>query len=228
MPQPRIVVCISRPGTPVEPRRQALEHLLRELGAEQDLAHPDEQRQRGELPATRSSSQNAENRFLPGGVVVKNAWPTQPHDRQRHRDPDAAGEQHQQQRRAAARRSTSDGPSVRRLREKSPRAWRSSTATHVGRLAAAQHDDQLVEHRDEQQDDAERRSSAAGSRSASRPGPGHVVELPALVGEAVRPEREVADRDARRSPARRSRSARCARAATASRAAASRGRSRRA
>ena len=37
-------------GHALEPRRQALEHVLREPGAEQDLSHPDEQRQRGQRP----------------------------------------------------------------------------------------------------------------------------------------------------------------------------------
>ncbi len=38
------------PRQPAEPRREALEHLVREPGAVEDLAHPDEERQRGERP----------------------------------------------------------------------------------------------------------------------------------------------------------------------------------
>jgi hypothetical protein len=64
-------------GHAVQPRPQAFEHLFAQLGAKEDLAHPDEQGQGGQFPA-RVASQKAENRLLPGEVVVKKAWPTQP------------------------------------------------------------------------------------------------------------------------------------------------------
>ncbi len=38
------------PGQSADPRRKPSEHVLRQSGAEEDLAHPDEQRQGGEGP----------------------------------------------------------------------------------------------------------------------------------------------------------------------------------
>nr|CAA46093.1 hypothetical protein [Bordetella pertussis] len=42
-------------GQPVQPRREALEQVLGQAGAEQDLAHPQEQRQGGQRPARRGA-----------------------------------------------------------------------------------------------------------------------------------------------------------------------------
>jgi hypothetical protein len=47
--QPMMLVCSSRRAAR-EPRGEAAEHVLRQPRAEQDLAHPEEQRQRGEGP----------------------------------------------------------------------------------------------------------------------------------------------------------------------------------
>ena len=56
------------PRQRLHPRRQAAEHVVRQPGAEQDLAHPDEQRQRGQRPARRRCPRSSRpSRRRPGG-----------------------------------------------------------------------------------------------------------------------------------------------------------------
>jgi hypothetical protein len=51
MPQARMLTCSSGRDAP-HPWGEAVEQLLAQAGAEQDLAHPDEHRQGGERPAS--------------------------------------------------------------------------------------------------------------------------------------------------------------------------------
>src|SRR4030095_2256070 len=77
MPQPRMVVCISRPGTLLShgarPSNISSESLLRNRISPIQMNI-------GNAASSHDAfdSQNDENRFLPGSVVVKNACPTQP------------------------------------------------------------------------------------------------------------------------------------------------------
>ncbi len=77
MPQPRTVVCIRRPGT-------LLSHGARPSNICSDSLVRNRispiQMNIGSAASSHDAfdSQNDENRFLPGSVVVKNAWPTQP------------------------------------------------------------------------------------------------------------------------------------------------------
>src|SRR5580765_4367693 len=77
MPQPRIVVCISRPGT-------RFSHGLRPSNISSDSFVRNRispiQMNSGSAASSHDAfdSQNAENRFLPGWVWTKNACPTQP------------------------------------------------------------------------------------------------------------------------------------------------------
>ena len=81
----------------VEPRREPAEHLLRQVGAEQDLAHPDEQRQRRQFPRRavapdlrreHRARRNAAGRELHAGPSGRE---------QRNADPHAARKQHRHQ-----------------------------------------------------------------------------------------------------------------------------------
>jgi hypothetical protein len=77
MPQPRMVVCISRPG-------MLFNHGRRPSNISSDSLVRNRispiQMNRGRAASSQLAllSQKAENRLLPGEVVVKNAWPTQP------------------------------------------------------------------------------------------------------------------------------------------------------
>ena len=82
---------------PVEPGRQAAEHLLRQPGAEQDLPHPDEQRQRGERPrrAVAPDRGRQHRTGRDGGAGELHAGEAA--GNQRDADPQSAGQQRDQQ-----------------------------------------------------------------------------------------------------------------------------------
>jgi hypothetical protein len=84
------------PGDAREPGREALEHVLGELRAEEDLAHPHEQRQRGEGPR-RERSPDGHRHRIPGRAHGEklHADPGDPH--QRETDPQPAAQQHEEQ-----------------------------------------------------------------------------------------------------------------------------------
>ena len=79
------------PGQALHPRRQALEHVLAEAGAKEDLAHPDEERQGGQRPARRRAPDRHRHRVA--GRPRAEQLHADPGDaRERQADPDAARE----------------------------------------------------------------------------------------------------------------------------------------
>src|SRR3954468_24499272 len=76
-PHPRMVVCISRPGTRLShgarPSNICSDSFVRKRISPIQMNS-------GRAASSQDAllSQNAEKRFLPGSVFVKNAWPTQP------------------------------------------------------------------------------------------------------------------------------------------------------
>ena len=163
MPQPRMVVCISRPGTRLSHGREARRTSARESRVRNRISPI--QMNSGSAASSHDAlrSQNAENRFLPGCVAGEEGLADPADDRERHRDPDAAGEQHQHQRRAAARRCRGCPWRHQMSSEKSPRACRSSTATHVASAVPPRSTmTSSSTHRDEEQDRAEREASSCG------------------------------------------------------------------
>jgi hypothetical protein len=101
IPQPRMVA-----GDAVQPGTQAFKHFLAELGAKQDLAHPDEERQGRELPAGVAFPEGAEQ-VLARLRAGEKGLPDPAANGQRHRDPHAARQQqhHEQQQDAAHHQS---------------------------------------------------------------------------------------------------------------------------
>ena len=181
------------PRQPAEPGREAFEHLLRELGAVQDLAHPDEQRQRGERPRGARAPERLEQVHV-GRRGGEELQPEPGHRGERDRDPHAAGEQHQQQAeqdQARERAVVTRSPRSRRRRAGLPRrAGRPafclrSTATSSSRTAT-------------KKISTPSRKLICGIQigtldQALR----DFVELPALVDEARRPPRACSRRTAR-------------------------------
>ena len=83
------------PGHPLEPRREALEHVLGQPRAEQDLAHPDEQRQRGQRPRGRAAPDGDGHRVA--GRARAEELHADPRDAgERQSDPHAAAQQQEQ------------------------------------------------------------------------------------------------------------------------------------
>jgi hypothetical protein len=116
-------------GNPVQPGAQAFEHFLAELGPEQDLAHPDEQRQRRQFPARVAFPERREQVLRRQGVGEEGlADPAD--DRQRHRDPHATGEQqqHDGEQQRAHQKCFSHRSFAQTSLEKSPAACRASMA----------------------------------------------------------------------------------------------------
>src|SRR5688572_15331362 len=76
-PQPRIVVCISRPGMRLSQGERPSN--ISSLSLERKRISPIQMKS-GSAASSQLAfdSQKAENRFLPGSVVVKKACPTQP------------------------------------------------------------------------------------------------------------------------------------------------------
>ena len=127
MPQPRMVVCISRPGTRLSQGRSPsnISSLNRVLNRISPI-----QMNKGSAANSQLAllSQNAENKFLPGCVLVKNACPTQPQMARVmaiHTPPESN-----------TIITSSSKPPINKMsmaafyrsEEKSPRAWRSSTS----------------------------------------------------------------------------------------------------
>ncbi len=82
-------------GQPLHPGRQALEHVLAEAGAKQDLAHPDEERQRGQRPARRRAPDRHRHRVA--GRPRAEQLHADPGDaRERQADPDTARKDQEQ------------------------------------------------------------------------------------------------------------------------------------
>ena len=77
IPQPKMVVCISRPGTRLSQGRRPSN--ISSLSLVRNKISPI-QMNRGRAASSQLAllSQNAENKFLPGWVLVKKACPTQP------------------------------------------------------------------------------------------------------------------------------------------------------
>ncbi len=105
------------------PGREALEHLFGQLGAEQDLAHPDEHRQRGERPRGVRTPEGGEE-VLARRRAGKEGHADPADDGERHGDPDAAREEQHHEDEQEAR----DLDEVHMSSLKSPRACRSSVA----------------------------------------------------------------------------------------------------
>ena len=132
MPQPRMVVCIRRPGMRLSHGRRPSN--ISSLSLVRNRISPI-QMNSGRAASSHEAllSQKAENRFLPGCVLTKKAWPDPSADGQRHGDPDPAGEQDQHD----DQQEEADSKGfhgvclvvVRQMsEEKSPCACRSSTA----------------------------------------------------------------------------------------------------
>ena len=142
------------PRQPGDPGRQAAEHALAQLGAKQDLAHPDEQRQGGERPAGGRAPDGD------GHGVARRAGREQLHADpgdagQRQADPHAAAEQREQRqdqqagdgevthcaapprRRRRARAGHAAPAPIRPRRRRTaapcPRPWRSAGSTAAWR-----------------------------------------------------------------------------------------------
>ena len=129
MPQPRMVVCISRPGMRfsqgARPSNMSSERRLR------NRISPIQMKS-GSAASSHEAfdSQNEENRFLPGSVVVKKACPTQPQIASviAIQTPPVSSTIISRRRMPPTTR-TSMAASAQTSAEKSPFAWRSSTAT---------------------------------------------------------------------------------------------------
>ena len=77
---------------PVHPWRKPLEHFLRQLGAKQDFAHPDEQRQRRQGPA-RAAAPDRRRHDRTGGRTGADDEDRVPGGNERDADPQAAHEE---------------------------------------------------------------------------------------------------------------------------------------
>ena len=125
MPQPNMVVCIRRPGTRFSQGRKPSN--MSSLRRVRNRISPI-QMNKGRAASSQLAllSQKAENRFLPGCVCVKKAWPTQPQMARvmAIQTPPAS---------STIMISSSKPPTSRMSmpqmsEEKSPRAWRSCTS----------------------------------------------------------------------------------------------------
>ncbi len=83
------------PGQRLHPGRQALEHVLAEPGAKQDLAHPHEQRQRGERPAA-GRTPDGDGHGVARRARAEQLHADPRHARQREADPHAAAQNQEQ------------------------------------------------------------------------------------------------------------------------------------
>src|SRR5262245_58877175 len=191
MPQPRIVVCINRPGMRLSQGRRPSN--ISSLSRVRNRISPI-QMNKGRAASSQLAllSQNAENRFLPGWVWMKNAWPTQPQIA-------SVIAIHKPDANSTSIRPSSTAPTTSML----SMAMRLDLGRvvaggvplldghHVGGPTAAQHDDELVEHSHQQQDRTEREAQLWYPHRHRQQAGGDVVELPALVGKAIGPVREV-------------------------------------
>jgi len=122
---PEYVDVHQAPRQPGKPRRQALEHLLRQPGAVEDFAHPHEERQRRQGPGCAGSPERLEQAHL--GRRAGEKRETCPPDRRKSdRDPHATDQQYQQEYQQQPRRRERRHYTVS---VKSPAALRSSSAT---------------------------------------------------------------------------------------------------
>ena len=83
-------------GQFLQPRRQPLEHVVGQFGAVEDLAHPDEHRQSGEVPGIRRRPYRG-GEHLPGRRCHFGHHRGKAADRERQRDPHAGAEHREQQ-----------------------------------------------------------------------------------------------------------------------------------
>jgi len=84
-------------GNPVEPGRQPAEHLLRQFGAKQNLAHPDEQRQSRQGPRRAVAPDRGCQYRARRDVAADEQHAGIAAGHQRDRDPHARAQQHGQQ-----------------------------------------------------------------------------------------------------------------------------------
>ena len=181
------------PRQPAEPRRQALEHLFRQPGAVQDLAHPDEERQRGQRPRGARAPERLEQVHV-RRRAGEELQPEPGHRGERDRDPHAADEQHEQQGEQDERRSRAG---VTAVSEKSP-ARAPRLPRRPGRPACRLLSTaiELVEHGDEENQHAEHEAHLRDPDRDLDQALRHFVELPALVDEAQHRPGHVARRTA--------------------------------
>ncbi len=183
---------------PVEPGPQAFEHLLAQPRAEQDLAHPDEKGQRGQLPA-RIALPKGREQVLAGLGAGEEGLAHPAADGQRHRDPDAAREQHDHhQQQDAAHHQDVHGTG---LSAAHGAAWILGNGgasdvggevparvalldrAHEARGSAAHHDEEFVQDGHQQQHRADGEAQLGNPHRQRQQALGHVVEFPALVRE---------------------------------------------
>ncbi|MDT4831859.1 hypothetical protein FQZ97_653840 [compost metagenome] len=127
-PQPRMVVCMSRPGTRLSHGRRPSN--ISSLSLVRNRISPI-QMNSGSAASSQLAllSQKAENRFLPGRVLVKKAWPTQPTmARVMAIQTPPASKRSMMASKSAPMSSVSSMACVQTSEEKSPAACRSSMA----------------------------------------------------------------------------------------------------
>jgi hypothetical protein len=127
-----MVVCMSRPGTRLSQGRKPSN--ISSLSLVRNRISPIQMKS-GSAASSQLAllSQKAENRFLPGSVLVKKAWPTQPTmaSVMAIQTPPASNSSMMASSRAPIQRFSNIGVFVvvvQTSEEKSPAAWRSSMA----------------------------------------------------------------------------------------------------
>ena len=132
MAQPTTLVCSSRPGSACIQGARPRNMSWRQPRAEQDLAHPDEQRQRGQRPARRRAPDGDGHRVA-GRPAAEQLHADPGHARQREADPHAAA---QDQRTARAISSAVMAMSSWSIHCAAPRRWRGAATRRPRQLRA--------------------------------------------------------------------------------------------